>query len=411
MARRMASRLRLLPIAAALPLLLWLVLPMVSRGASSSTIQHRIDRKQAQIRAHRGRERVLTSDIEAFSQRIRSLEGDISVLEGRQVHLQADLDAKRAELERIQVQLRAERLRLARLRARLAEARKQLAARLVALYESDRPDLVTVVLNAHGFQDLLESADFMRRISDQDAHILDRVRTAKAQSEAAAKRLAGLQRRAQAVADSIEQRRNQVIQVKSDLVDRRDRYARARAQRASALAVTRSQRQHLEEDVRAMQAQQARIQARLQAAAAQAAAGPAAGPAGPIRQGAGGLIWPVNGPITSPFCERRAWEACHPGIDIGVPEGTPIRAAASGRVVLMEPTSASGGYGNYTCIQHTASLSTCYGHQSRFATHVGATVTQGQIIGYTGCTGLCFGPHLHFEVRINGAVVNPMNYL
>jgi murein DD-endopeptidase MepM/ murein hydrolase activator NlpD len=79
--------------------------------------------------------------------------------------------------------------------------------------------------------------------------------------------------------------------------------------------------------------------------------------------------------------------------------------------VLMQPESASGGYGNFTCIQHSASMSTCYAHQSSFATSMGANVSQGQVIGYTGCTGRCFGPHLHFEVRINGSVVNPMNYL
>jgi murein DD-endopeptidase MepM/ murein hydrolase activator NlpD len=120
------------------------------------------------------------------------------------------------------------------------------------------------------------------------------------------------------------------------------------------------------------------------------------------------MIWPVNGPITSPFCERRSWESCHPGIDIGVPGGTPIRAALGGRVRLAAPTS---GYGNYTCIQHSASLSTCYAHQSRFAASAGQQVSKGQVIGYVGCTGLCFGDHLHFEVRINGAVTNPMNYL
>ena len=136
-----------------------------------------------------------------------------------------------------------------------------------------------------------------------------------------------------------------------------------------------------------------------------------AGTAGPVKQGSGGLIWPVNGPITSPFCESRAWEACHPGIDIGVPAGTPIRAAAAGKVVLLQPAAASGGYGNFTCIQHTASLSTCYAHQSRFNTFGGATVSQGQVIGFVGCTGRCFGPHLHFETRVNGHVVNPMNYL
>ena len=77
----------------------------------------------------------------------------------------------------------------------------------------------------------------------------------------------------------------------------------------------------------------------------------------------------------------------------------------------MQSVGASGGYGNYTCISHTATLSTCYAHQSRFATSLGANVSQGQIIGYSGCTGLCFGAHLHFEVRINGAVTNPLNYL
>ena len=114
------------------------------------------------------------------------------------------------------------------------------------------------------------------------------------------------------------------------------------------------------------------------------------------------------GPITSGFCERRSYEACHPGIDIAVPTGTPIRAAASGRVAIA---GWVGGYGNYTCIQHSASLSSCYGHQSRLGVSVGQQVSQGQVIGYSGSTGNSTGPHLHFEVRINGSVVNPMNYL
>jgi peptidoglycan DL-endopeptidase CwlO len=94
-----------------------------------------------------------------------------------------------------------------------------------------------------------------------------------------------------------------------------------------------------------------------------------------------------------------------------VPAGTPIRAAAAGKVVLMQSAGASGGYGNFTCVAHSGSMSTCYAHQSRFATSLGASVSQGQVIGYVGCTGLCFGDHLHFEVRINGAVTNPLNYL
>jgi murein DD-endopeptidase MepM/ murein hydrolase activator NlpD len=128
----------------------------------------------------------------------------------------------------------------------------------------------------------------------------------------------------------------------------------------------------------------------------------------PVNGGTGRFIWPVRGPITSPFCERRAWEACHPGIDIGVPSGTPIHAADSGQVVLAGP---QGGYGNFTCIRHTQVLTTCYAHQSQIMVQIGQPVTQGQVIGLTGCTGLCFGAHLHFEVRVNGHVVNPLNYL
>ena len=121
-----------------------------------------------------------------------------------------------------------------------------------------------------------------------------------------------------------------------------------------------------------------------------------------------GFIWPVNGPITSPFCEPRPWEACHPGIDIGVPSGTPIQAVADGTVSIAGP---EGGYGNYTCIDHGGGLSSCYAHQESIAVSVGEHVSQGQVIGISDCTGLCFGPHLHFEVRVNGSVVDPMGYL
>jgi murein DD-endopeptidase MepM/ murein hydrolase activator NlpD len=102
------------------------------------------------------------------------------------------------------------------------------------------------------------------------------------------------------------------------------------------------------------------------------------------------------------------WGRLHAGIDIAVPSGTPIRAADSGRVVLAAYTS---GYGNYVCIQHNSSLSTCYAHLSSYATSSGAAASQGQVIGYVGCTGHCFGDHLHFETRVNGSPVDPMGYL
>ena len=140
--------------------------------------------------------------------------------------------------------------------------------------------------------------------------------------------------------------------------------------------------------------------------AEQLASGPGVLPAGPIRAGSSGLIWPVNGPVVSGFGMR--WGRMHEGIDIAVPTGTQIRAAKSGTVRIA---GSEGGYGNYTCIDHGGGLSTCYAHQEQFLVSVGQAVAQGQIIGISDCTGHCFGPHVHFEVRINGQAVDPLGYL
>lgn len=122
--------------------------------------------------------------------------------------------------------------------------------------------------------------------------------------------------------------------------------------------------------------------------------------------GSGRLIWPITGPLTSPFGPR--WGRLHAGIDISAPAGTPIRAADSGRVALA---GWQGGYGLYTCVNHTASLSSCYAHQSRLGTSQGAAVRKGQVIGYVGNTGQSFGNHLHFETWVRGRPVDPMGFL
>jgi len=171
-----------------------------------------------------------------------------------------------------------------------------------------------------------------------------------------------------------------------------------------ALSGVREDREHLEGDLAALEDKQAEIQARLASAAS--ANGYDAGVAGPVRQGSGTIIWPVNGPIVSPFGMR--WGRLHAGVDIAVPSGTAVRAPAAGTVAIAGPVS---GYGNYVCIQHTGALSTCSAHNTSISVSVGQRVSQGQVIASSGCTGHCFGPHVHFETRINGAPVNPMGYL
>jgi murein DD-endopeptidase MepM/ murein hydrolase activator NlpD len=399
-ARRMPHRLRLFIGVALLPLALFAFLPLVSSGQQKN-LGSKIERKKDQIAWRKGRERVLSSDVAGFTRKINALQSDITVLQTKQVRLQASLDRKRAELARIQEDLRRERLRLARLRARLAEARAALSKRLVELYKADQPDLVTVVLESDGFADLLERTEFMQRVSHQDARIINIVVEAKKEATATAKRLDKLEQRAQVVAGQIEDEVNQVSAVKGQLVERRGRYQQARGEKATLLAHTREDRHSLEGDLRALEAEQAKVLAALQASATSGSAA-----AGPVRQGSGQLSWPLNASISSGFGYR--WGRLHAGIDMPVPEGTPIHAADGGRVAIA---GWMGGYGNYTCIQHTGSLSTCYGHQSRIAVSVGQSVSQGQVIGYSGNTGHSTGPHLHFEVRVGGNPVDPMGYL
>jgi murein DD-endopeptidase MepM/ murein hydrolase activator NlpD len=124
----------------------------------------------------------------------------------------------------------------------------------------------------------------------------------------------------------------------------------------------------------------------------------------------GELVWPLQGEVTSHFGDSRGGRS-HEGLDIPMPAGTPIRAAADGRVVMRE---VQDGYGKYTCIAHERTT-TCYGHQSRFRTARGATVTRGQVIGHVGNTGNSPTTHLHFEVRRGtrpwGTAMDPARFL
>ncbi|MBA3747630.1 MAG: peptidoglycan DD-metalloendopeptidase family protein [Solirubrobacterales bacterium] len=402
-------RVRVLVAAVALPLVLWAILPLGSAGQSSkqrelSELRSKIDRARSKIGRKKGTERVLTTEIAGYSRRIGRLQGRIGTLSTRQQRIEVDLDAKRAELERLQSDLRAERARLVRLRSRLDETRTMLRARLIEIYKAGKPDFITVVLNSDGFADLIERGEFIARISDQDRRIVTLVTAAKADATRSEKRLSRLEERQETVTKIVQQHRDEVAAIKMELIGTRVGYARTKSGKAAALNKVRFDRANLQEHVDDLEAASEKITRDLNAAQQQFADDL------PIRQGNGSMIWPVNGPITGVFGEQRPGHI-HAGIDIAASEGTPIHAADSGRVVLMQGTGASGGYGNYTCVQHTATLSSCYAHQSRFATSQGASVSKGQVIGYVGNTGHSFGAHLHFEVRINGAPVSPMNYL
>jgi murein DD-endopeptidase MepM/ murein hydrolase activator NlpD len=181
------------------------------------------------------------------------------------------------------------------------------------------------------------------------------------------------------------------------LVAQRDALAAARANRQSVLSDVRSSRADAQEDLEDLRAESAALAAQIRNSTG--------GSTGSGTPSASGFIWPVNGVVTSGFGWR--WGRMHEGIDIAAPSGTSIRAAAAGTVIFA---GWMGGYGNLVIIDHGNGLATAYGHQS--AIYVGGgSVAQGTVIGAVGSTGNSTGPHLHFEVRVNGSPVDPMGYL
>ena len=116
-----------------------------------------------------------------------------------------------------------------------------------------------------------------------------------------------------------------------------------------------------------------------------------------------GFLWPVRGPVTSPFGPRNG--GFHTGIDIAVPYGTPVHAARAGTVIQAGWDS---GYGYAVIISHGGGVTTLYAHNSRLLVKVGQEVSQGEIISYSGSSGNSTGPHVHFEIRLNGIPVDPL---
>jgi murein DD-endopeptidase MepM/ murein hydrolase activator NlpD len=358
----------------------------VGTGAFAQDLQSQLDSKRAQLEQANAREGVLSSTIQRLGERLDQLRGEVATLRNREAIVQAELEKKEAELKRA-------KHRLAVLRVRLKRSLKVLSERLIAIYQSNRPDTLTVILNSEGFDDLLSRYEYLKRIQSQDTSIAVRVRDLRNETSDTVERV-------RAARDEIAAKRAELARTRSELESLEGDLAATRAEDQQALSQVQDSQHQLEGDIGDLEGQ---IQAQLQAAQSSAPALPA----GPIQgESSAGFIWPVSGPVVSGFGMR--WGQMHEGIDIAVPAGTAIQAAGSGTVVLAAYT---GGYGNYTCIDHGGGISTFSAHQSSYAVSSGQSVGQGQVIGSVGCTGHCFGDHLHFEVRINGSAVDPMGYL
>jgi len=368
------------------------------------TKKHQIDARitslQGRLSSHKQKEQALRSEVAGYTSQIRMLEAKVGGVSLRLESLEADLALHQKRLDALNALFRLQSKRFAFLEAQYAESMRTLNRRLVDIYESDQASTLDVFLGAANVQEALDQVAFMTDIGVQDRRIATEVSQAKAQVRAARAKTKKLRTNVESETKVISARAEQTRFVRDELVGARDQIATTKQQKLTDLSQLTAEERAAAEEIDSLQASSAALTARIQAAQANRSGGSSSTPS------SAGLIWPASGPVTSPFGWR--WGRMHEGIDIGASYGSGIRAAAAGTVIYCGWES---GYGNLVVIDHGGNLATAYGHQSSIAVTCGQQVAQGDVIGYVGCTGHCTGPHLHFEVRIDGNPVDPLGYL
>ena len=406
MARRLLLPLALSTAVAAALLLVAGALAGDNYGDQKRAVDAKLANIHSKIAAQHAQAQRLSSQISSLTTQIHTLELKVGNVSSRLALLQNDLALHQERLRKLNELFHLQTIRFQTLKHEYAVAVQRLDLRLVDIYKQNEPTAVDIVLAARNFDDVLSQLDYLGAVAKQDKSVASAVASAKRQV-----RVARLQTRKaqQGVAQEtrvISARTQQQALLKQQLVASQGRLAGARAGKSHALAVTNQQIRDEVAESQALQSASAQLAAKIAASEKQAASAAASGSSSDEPAPSSGFIWPVSGPITSPFGLR--WGTLHPGIDIGVPSGTPVHAAANGTVIWCGWMS---GYGNLVMIDHHNGLVTLYGHNTSVAVGCNQEVSQGQVVSYSGCTGFCTGPHVHFEVRLHGTPVDPLGYL
>jgi len=365
--------------------------------------RNRLERKRAQLHFQELRAQDLQRQLGETDEGIARVTNTLAELQGQ-------VGWNERKLSWNQVQLNAAE-------ATLQRHNDALRRRLVDAYERGDLGYVNVLLSATSFSDFVERWDDIRYLIAANQKT---VRERRAAESAVSRARSDLEGERLALGAALARQQQAKYQLASLATQREQLVAVADAQRRSVASevvqleeLSAAQEAALEAMIRERQREEAARRAAEDAQRRRAAqlAGQELPP--PANTGAPGTFsWPVSGPITSPFGMRpnplgQGFEM-HPGIDIGAPMGATVTASAGGRVIWAKPY---GGYGNAIIIDHGGETSSVYGHLSQIFVAEGQDVQRGQAIGAVGCTGRCTGPHLHFEVRVNGIAVDPTGRL
>jgi murein DD-endopeptidase MepM/ murein hydrolase activator NlpD len=375
-------------------------------GDQKAQVDAKLAHLQSTIAVQRQKETALNAQIAGLTTQIKGLETKVGNVSARLATLQADLELHQKRLNKLNKLFDLQTLRYYTLKHDYTLSVQRLNMRLVNMYKQAEPTAVDIVLAARNFDDVISTLDYLGAVAKQDKSIAFAVAAAKRQVKIARLQTKKIR---QSVTDEtrvISARTTQQAILRGELLSSRDKLASSRSAKSHDLILTKQQVQSEIDESKALAAASAQLAAKIAESEAKTAGVASSGSSEPAPAPSSGFIWPVSGPITSPFGMR--WGTLHPGIDIGVPSGTPVHAAASGTVIWCGWMS---GYGNLVMIDHHNGLVTLYGHNTSVAVSCNENVSQGQVVSYSGCTGFCTGPHVHFEVRLHGSPVDPLGYL
>ncbi len=364
-------------------------------------VDRRLYSAEARLRAAIDRQAVLTSDLATINRRLREVRGRLAPLAARRNEAVRAHRLARGTLVQVNRNLVFQRGQLRIATSRLRVQRQALAERIREIYRTEDDDPLLGLLQGGSLAEIAGAASGIERATDRDRDMIDSVARYRNLTRTSAARIAVLRERA-AAAEARTARRAEVATAAARDLDVEQRVLRrTKRVRTRMLATIRVDRDHIEDDTRELREQSFALARRI----AEIQGVPYAEPA-ETTPSAAGFTWPTSGQITSGFGPR--WGRMHKGLDIAAPTGRPITAAKSGTVIVA---GWSGGYGQLVVIDHGGGLATAYAHQSRIAVKTGDPVTQGGLVGFVGSTGHSTGPHLHFEVRVNGAARDPLPYL
>lgn len=368
-------------------------------------IKQEIQSLREQVAEASAQETEVLGRLDAVQDRRRELDGKVAAIDRQIRTAEADVAAAEAELEKIQSEFVRTQLKLQAAEEQVSAAKGELRDKAVAAYIGQpTAHAADLMLKARSMRDLAATIGYLEVVVSSQKSALDR--------------FTALRDETVALRESVETTKDQALAQRNVVIGRKGALEAARHEQEVVRQAVLSQENEQESILDEVRSRKAEFQAEIAALRSESDSiggllkGIQSGQT-PQPSGKGVLAVPIPGaPVTSTFGPR-----VHPifhdvryhdGLDFGAGHGTPIRAAADGVVIHA---GTRGGYGTTVIVDHGNALATLYAHQSSLAVQVGTRVGRNQVVGYVGSTGFSTGPHLHFEVRVAGTPVDPLQYL